>query len=87
MYYYKRLDEDSNVLYLLTYNQRPNIGNPLTFEITEAEYNELIQMLEMIESYALQVYKREIVLEEVPEELYHSVEKRAEEMNEEFGEK
>ena len=42
MYFYKQLDENENLLYLLTYDQKPNITNPLTVEISEEEYNRLL---------------------------------------------
>lgn len=38
MKYYKQLNENSEVVYLLTYDFEPNITDPLTVEITAEEY-------------------------------------------------
>lgn len=38
MKYYKQLNENGEVIYLLTYDTEPNITNPLTEEITAEEY-------------------------------------------------
>ena len=42
MYYYKQLNENGSVFFLVTYeNKRPNIKNPLVVEITKEEYETL----------------------------------------------
>lgn len=41
MYYYKQLNEDGNLLCLLTYDQKPNVNDPLTVEINEQEYMQI----------------------------------------------
>lgn len=47
MYYYKRVDEDGNLLYVLTYeNARPNITDRLVIEITDEEYKILSAEIE-----------------------------------------
>lgn len=47
MYYYKRVDEDGNLLYVLTYeNARPNITDHLVIEITDEEYKILSAEIE-----------------------------------------
>lgn len=38
MKYYKQLNENSEVVYLLSYDTEPNITDPLTVEITAEEY-------------------------------------------------
>lgn len=38
MKYYKQLNENGEVVYLLTYDSEPNIIDPLTVEITAEEY-------------------------------------------------
>lgn len=38
MKYYKQLNENGEILYLLTYDFEPNITSPLTVEITAEEY-------------------------------------------------
>ena len=40
--YYKQLNENGEVIMLLTYDFVPNITNPLIVEITETEYNEIL---------------------------------------------
>lgn len=41
MKYYKQLDENSEIVTLLTYDFEPNINDPLTVEITAEEYGTL----------------------------------------------
>lgn len=41
MYYYKQIDENGELIMLLTYAFCPNIIDPLVIEITEEEYNAL----------------------------------------------
>ena len=38
MKYYKQLNENGEVVYLLAYDSEPNITDPLTVEITAEEY-------------------------------------------------
>lgn len=38
MKYYKQLNENSEVVYLLSYDTEPNITDPLTVEISAEEY-------------------------------------------------
>lgn len=38
MKYYKQLNENSEVVYLLSYDSEPNITDPLTVEISADEY-------------------------------------------------
>lgn len=38
MKYYKQLNENGEVVYLLSYDTEPNITDPLTVEITAEEY-------------------------------------------------
>lgn len=38
MKYYKQLNENGEVIYLLSYDTEPNITDPLTVEITAEEY-------------------------------------------------
>lgn len=38
MKYYKQLDENGEVVYLLSYDTEPNITDPLTVEISADEY-------------------------------------------------
>lgn len=40
--YYKQLNENGEVIMLLTYNQTPSITDPLIVEVTEEEYNVLL---------------------------------------------
>lgn len=42
MKYYKQLNEQNEVVALLTYNFEPAIIDPLTVEITEEEYTNII---------------------------------------------
>lgn len=47
MYYYKRVNENGKLLYLLTYNDsRPNITDSLVVEITQEEYERLSAEIE-----------------------------------------
>lgn len=46
MYCYKQLDVDGNVLYLITYDQQPNITAPLTVAISAEEYATLLAEIE-----------------------------------------
>lgn len=39
--YYKQLDENGEIVTLLTYDFEPNISDPLTVEITTEEYETL----------------------------------------------
>ena len=41
MKYYKQLNENNEIVTLLTYDFEPNITDPLTVEITAEEYNSI----------------------------------------------
>lgn len=43
MYYYKKLNEDGTLDYLLTYSIKPNLTDPLFVEITAEEYNKILE--------------------------------------------
>lgn len=38
MYFYKEVTKNGELVLLLTYDQKPNITNPLVIEITQEEY-------------------------------------------------
>lgn len=40
--YYKQLDENGEIVFLLTYDFEPTIDDPLCVEITEEEYTAII---------------------------------------------
>lgn len=43
MYYYKKLNEDGTVDYLITYNIKPNLTDTSFVEITAEEYTALLE--------------------------------------------
>lgn len=50
MKYYKQLNDSGEVVLLLTYGVTPNIANPLIVEITEEEYNVLLDEIKAQQS-------------------------------------
>ena len=45
MYYFKKLNEDGTVDYLISYSLKPNLTDPSFVEITENEYNKIKEEL------------------------------------------
>ena len=46
MYFYKKITENGEVVYLLTYNNRPHISDPAVVEISEEEYSTISAEIE-----------------------------------------
>lgn len=64
MYCFKHIDENENIISLLTYDQKPNITNPLVVEITEDEYNTILAELQAASSEPLNEGEQKATIED-----------------------
>lgn len=86
MYYYKVLNGNGDVAYLITYDQQPNTTDPSYIEITAEEYTAICDEINKKEKLAEQLYYGEITIDDVPEEWREEVQGRTNGMVKRFGE-
>lgn len=81
MYCYKQLNENGELISLITYdNLRPNITDPLIVEITEEEYTQLVSDIEEKEILTWQLYREEITIDDIKPEWQEEIQKRVDEI-------
>lgn len=86
MYYYKVLDNNGNVAYLLTYDQKPHITDSSYIEISANEHVAIAEEFVEKEQLVEQFYRDEIIIDDVPEEWREEIQLRVDEMIEHYGE-
>lgn len=86
MYYYKVLNAEGNAAYLLTYDQQPNITDPLYVEITAEEHAAIEAEFAEKEKLVGQVYRGEITIDDVLEAWREEIQLRVDEMIKQYGE-
>ena len=86
MYYYKVLDGNGGVAFLLTYDQQPNTTDPSYIEITAEEYTAICDEINKKGKLAKQLYYGEITIDDVPEEWREGVQTAVDALIAERGE-
>lgn len=86
MFYYKVLYENGDVMCLLTYDQEPNITDPLYVEITAEEHAAITAEFERKGALVEQLYRGEVTIDDVPEEWREEVQIHVDRIIEQNGE-
>jgi hypothetical protein len=84
--YYKQLDENSNIILLLTYDFEPNITDSSVVEITEEEYNAFQAESREKRNLVNLLYRGKITINDVPAEWQEEIQNRVNEIIAERGE-
>lgn len=81
MVYYKEINENKDLVLLLTYdNIQPTIPNSLVIEITEEEYVQLLSDIREKEMLVWSLYREEISLNDIKLEWQEEIQKRVDEI-------
>lgn len=86
MYYYKVLDNNGNVAYLLTYDQKPRSAEWPYVEITAEEHAILATGFVKKDELAGQLYRGEVAIDDVPEAWREEIQSRVDGMIKRYGE-
>lgn len=78
--YYKQYNSFGKIVLLLTYNQAPNIKNPLIVEITAEEYAALSAEFEEKAALAEKLYTGKIAIDDVPEAWREEIQARVDDI-------
>lgn len=83
---YKQLNENSEVVMLLTYDFEPTISDPSVVEITEEEYNTILAEYREKRTLVNALYRGKIAIDDVPEAWQEEIQNRVNEIIAERGE-
>jgi hypothetical protein len=78
--YYKQIDENSNIILLLTYDFEPNVTDSSVVEITEEEYNAIQAESRGKANFTRLLYRGKITINDVPAEWQEEIQIRVDEM-------
>lgn len=84
--YYKQLNENGEIVMLLTYDFEPSITASSIVEITEEEYNVILAEDREKANFIELLYRGKITIDDVPEEWQEEIQSRANEIIAERGE-
>ena len=80
MRYYKQLNENGEIVAILTYDFEPKITDPLTVEITAEEYETISAEFREKARLTNLLYRRKITLDAIPEAWHDEISARVEMM-------